>query len=170
MSLRDTLKDDPQDAVYTILGDVRAGMLGVEGSGQHMQPMTHFPDPDSGEVWFVTSLDSDLVRAVGLGAQAQYCLITPDQDGHACLRGPISQVESREKLDEIWSPALSAWFEGGKDDPDICLLRLTLNEAAVWASTSSAVVFAFEIARANLEADHRPAVGEHRIVHFGKAA
>lgn len=170
MTMRDTLRETPQKAVYAALADLRAGMLGVEGSGQHMQPMTHFVDEAAGEIWFITSASSDLVRAVGLGGQAHYCIITPDQTTHACLMGPLEQVSSREKLDEIWSPAVAAWFKEGKDDPEICLLRLTLNTAAVWASTSSAVVFAVEMARSAMSESHLPDVGDHRIVTFDAAA
>jgi general stress protein 26 len=170
MSMRDKLRENPRAALFAAFGQVRAGMLGVEGTGQHMQPMTHFPDADTGEIWFITSLNSDLVRAVGLGAQAQYCIMTPEQDFHACMSGPLEQIYAEDKLDEIWSPALSAWFKDGKEDKDICMLRLTLDEASIWASTNSSIIFAVEIARANLAPDHAPDIGEHRIIQFGRAA
>ena len=168
--MRDRMRADARDTLFGVMGRVHAGMLGVEGSGQHLQPMSHFLDAETGEIWFVGSESSDLVRAIGQGAQAQYAIISKDHDLHACMRGYIEQSQDRAKLDALWSPVLSAWFEGGRDDPDIALLRMTLRDAAVWASTGSAVVFATEIARANLAAEHEPDVGERTVIEFNAAA
>ena len=170
MSIRDKVRDDPRGALFEVMGDVTAGMLGVEGSGSHMQPMTHFPDADSGEIWFITSSDTDLVRSVGQGARAHYCVISKDHDLHACLSGTLTQSIDQAKLDELWSPVAGAWFHGGKDDPKVTLLRLSLLDGELWASTSSAMKFGFEIARANVVEDAEPDIGTHRVIRFGMAA
>lgn len=170
MSYLDQTRDDPRAALFAAMDDVHAGMLGVEGSGQHMAPMTHFHDPQTAEVWFITAADTDLVRAVGLGGRGRYCVVGKDQTFFACLTGALEQVEDKAKLHQLWSPVTSAWFKDGADDPRVVLLRLTLQDAAIWASTGNTLVFGFEIARANLSEDHTPDVGEHVVVRFDEAA
>ncbi len=166
MSIRKEIEHDPRHALIEKMDDVRVGMLGVEGSSQHMQPMTHFTDWDTNTLYFITSSDTDLVRAVGLGGRAHYCVVGKDQDFHACLAGTLEQVEDQAKLDELWSPVAGAWFEKGREDPKVTLLRLTLADASVWGSTESSLRFGFEIARANMDEDHLPDVGVHKTFRF----
>ena len=140
-------------------------MLGVEGSGQHMQPMAHHPDETGQSLWFLTRRDSDLVASVGSGAQAHFCVISKAQDFHACLAGRLEEAMDRTRLDAMWNPVTAAWFDGGKDDPRLVMLALRLSDAAIWASTGSSARFAYEIAKANLT-DDDPDVGVHNVVRF----
>ncbi|WP_284164759.1 pyridoxamine 5'-phosphate oxidase family protein [Frigidibacter sp. SD6-1] len=166
MNTMEKLRADARGTLFDKLEEQRVGMLGLVGSDQHMQPMTHYTDAASAEVWFITSSDTDLVRAVGLGVRAHHCVMTPDGEFYACLSGTLEQSEDSQKLDELWSPVVSAWFEEGRDDPKVTLLRFAPQEAAVWASTDSAMVFGLEVARANLQSDHKPDLGEHMIIRF----
>ncbi|WP_226783132.1 pyridoxamine 5'-phosphate oxidase family protein [Oceaniglobus trochenteri] len=161
---------DARKALFDTLNDVQAGMLGVEGSGQHMQPMTHHFDSDTATLWFITSLKTDLVRATGMGATAHFTVTGSDQRTWACMSGPLSQSEDASKLDEIWSVVAASWFDKGRDDPDICLLQMPLHEAALWTSTGNPLVFGLEVARANMSEDKKPDVGEHVVINFQNAA
>lgn len=140
-------------------------MLGVIGSGQHLQPMSPYPDRDAGIVWFITSRQTDLARAVGLGATAHFAFTGKNDDYYACMRGPIAQVEDEAKIDEIWNAVAAAWFEEGREDHDVCLLRLTLSDASVWATSNNPITFGFEIARANMSHD-RAHLGAHRTIEW----
>lgn len=166
MNAMDRLREDPRSTLFANMTGQRAGMLGVVDSDQHMQPMTHYPDPQTAEVWFITSSQTDLVKAVGTGARAHYCLIAEDGTFYACLSGTLEQVDDEEKLDQLWSPIAAAWFDEGRDDSDVVLLRLTLQEAALWASTDNAAIFGLEIARANISKARKPDVGEHVLIGF----
>ena len=104
MTLRQDLRDNPKATLFAAMGDTRTGMLGIEGSGQHLQPMTHYPDPEKGEIWFLSSRQTDLVRAIGQGARAHFVFINEDHDLHACMAGAIVQAYDDAKIDEIWSP------------------------------------------------------------------
>ena len=169
MNMTRKIETDAQGTLFEVLDEQRVGMLGVSGSGQHMQPMTHFADPDACALWFVTSRDTDLVRAVGQGAQAHHCVMKSDGTLYACLAGTLEQSSDSAKLDELWSAVTAAWFEEGREDPDVVLLRFSLRDAGVWTATDSGIVFGLEIARANMSAERQPDVGEHTVVRFGDA-
>ncbi|AZB64254.1 general stress protein [Cereibacter sphaeroides] len=155
---------DPKAALWKQLGKLRAGMLGVEGSGQHMQPMSHHCDEAAAKLWFLTKRSTDLFRAIGPSSTAHFCIIAHDEDFHACLSGHIAEETDRAKLDEMWNPVVAAWFEG-KNDPDLVMVSVKLRSAAIWASTSSTARFAYEIAKANVT-DSDPEVGVHNVVTF----
>jgi general stress protein 26 len=170
MAIQDDVEADPRGAVFAALGDVRTGMLGLVGGGDGAQPMTHFAEEAPGVIWFVSSTETDLVQSLGAGEDAEYVVISSDHDVHISLRGKLYQLHNDTKLDELWSPVIAAWFEGGRDDPRVALLRFEPEVANIWASTASTLRFGFEIARANLDQGHKPDVGVKATVTFPKAA
>lgn len=157
---------EPEKVVFDTLEDTRAGMLWVEGSGQHPQPMTHFTERATGELWFITDRMSDLVAAVGQGAEARYTVVSDPRDVHLSLLGPLEQVDNPARLEEMWSPMVSAFFDGKTAaESDALLLRFTLREAALWASPRNALVFGWRLLRASAGggSDH---LGYHTVLNL----
>lgn len=153
------------------LEEARTGLLSVPESGQHPQPMTHFADPLHGVIWFITSGDTDLVGAIGHGAEAQFTLQSQNGDYHASLKGSLVVYESEEVLDELWSLSAAAWFERGREDPKVTLLRFSPREAAVWATDRNAILVGLKMMRAALqEGRSEPDIGEHRVFPVAPAA
>lgn len=52
----------------------------------------------------------------------------------ARFSGTLREETSRERLDKQWSQVVEAWFPGGKDDPNLLMLRMDLGEAEIWNS------------------------------------
>ena len=170
MSIQEDVEADPRRAVFDVLDNVRAGMLGLSGGGDGFRPMTHFADEGPGLIWFISSSDTPLVQSLGMGEDAEYVVISDDHDVHVSLRGKLYQLHDDAKLDEIWTPVAAAWFEGGRDDPRVALLRFDPETADVWASSATALRFGFEIVRATLDPAHRPDIGVKATVRFPQAA
>ncbi|MBY6058704.1 pyridoxamine 5'-phosphate oxidase family protein [Leisingera daeponensis] len=170
MARRPDSDADAAAQLWKRLGDTRAGMLSVDGSRQHPQPMTHFADPDAGAIWFITSADTDLARAVGLGGEATFVYQSQKGDYHASIKGPLTVSESSTTLDRLWSPPVGAWFEKGRDDPKVTLLQLSPREAAVWASDTNPVLVGLKMLNAAMrDGSGEPDVGVHRVIDFTAA-
>jgi general stress protein 26 len=164
MSKASRTADHPEEQLWHELKHSRAGMLGIEGSKNHMQPMTPMLDHDNARLWFFTSRRSDLLREVGAGAHAHFCIIGKKQDYHACVMGNLVENKDRAKIDEYWNDAVGAWFNG-KSDPDMTLLQFDLIDAAIWASTANPITFAWEIERSKNSA-REPNLGVRAEVGF----
>ncbi len=41
-------------------------------------------------------------------------------------------TEDKNKIDELWTPIIKTWFQEGKDDPNLTLLKVTPAEAYYW--------------------------------------
>ena len=170
MTIQNDVASDPRGAVFDVLGSVRAGMLGLTAAGDGFQPMTHFPEPASGRIWFISSTDTALVQSLGMGEDADYIVISDDHDFHASLRGKLYHLQDDAKLDELWSPIVAAWFEAGRQDPRVALLRFDPEVADVWASSISTLKFGFEIIRSTLDPEHQPDIGVKATVRFAPSA
>lgn len=157
-------RTDPEHQLFDEIDGVHAVMLGVEGAGA-MQPMAPELDRTTKTVWFYTKKDTDLARSVGTGAPGILCLVGKSQDYHACLSGRIEQRLDPEVRDRFWNSVVDAWFEGGKDDPNLTMLAMKLDQGHIWASTDSTLKFGWQIAKANLT-DTEPDVGVTRQLTF----
>ncbi len=105
--------------------------LHLDDEPHNAVPMTAQLDPDANStIWFFTRKDHTLAKAGAATA-------TFTGKGHEMFSrfsGILSQETSRERLDKQWSSIVEAWFPGGKDDPDLLMLRMDLGEAEIWNS------------------------------------
>jgi general stress protein 26 len=42
-------------------------------------------------------------------------------------------------VERLWNPFVAAWYDGGKDDPELRLLRFDPERAQVWLNEHSAL-------------------------------
>lgn len=140
-------------------------MLGIEGSHARMQPMSHQADTDGGaKLWFFTSRSSDLLREMGDGRHAHFCVVGKDHDHSACLMGDLAVCGDRSKIGEYWNDRVAAWWMS-KNDPDIALLEFDLLDATISASTRNPIRYAWEIQVAKDPAKE-PGLGARAHVDF----
>ena len=119
----------------------RTAMLGLVGTDAgHSQPMTaqilHEAD-ERGPIWFFSAKDVELVRATGTSHRAMLQFSSKGHDLFASLQGELVTVTSHVIVDRLWNPFVAAWYEGGKDDPKLQLLRFEPAEAQVWLNEHS---------------------------------
>lgn len=155
---------DDRETFWDRLDGVNAGMLG-SSEALNFVPMSHYADPEAGALWFITAKGTDLVTAAEAGPfDAMHIIADGSEKLWARIEGRLELSEDRAKLDELWSRVAAAWFDEGKQDPDVRLLKFSLTRAEVWATTGG-LGFLYEVAKANLTGA-KPDVGEHFTLTF----
>jgi len=126
---------------WKALRDDRTIMLGLEGAAAgDIQPMTALiedKDEEGGPLWIFTARDSDLVGALGASARAVAAFASKGHDLFASIHGTLTLDTDRATVDRLWNPWVAAWFEGGKDDPKLALLRLDPEQAKIWLNATT---------------------------------
>jgi general stress protein 26 len=121
----------------------RTAMLGLTGVEEgHAQPMTAqilHEDDERGPIWFFTAKDTDLVRAMGESHAAVLQFVSKGHDLFASLQGELVPSNNRVIIDKLWNPFVAAWYEGGKDDPKLQLIRFEPVHAQVWLNEHSLI-------------------------------
>ncbi|WP_134726942.1 pyridoxamine 5'-phosphate oxidase family protein [Paracoccus luteus] len=155
---------DDRATFWQRLDGINAGMLGCAPDWR-LVPMSHYADPDQGALWFITAEGVHIEKALRDGPQ-QAVHAVGDGSGklYARIEGQLSLSNDAAKLDELWNTVAASWFEDGKRDDDIRLLKLTLTEAEVWA-TDSGLAFLYQVAKARLTGAE-PDMGDHFQVRF----
>ncbi|MEZ5818661.1 MAG: pyridoxamine 5'-phosphate oxidase family protein [Hyphomicrobiaceae bacterium] len=156
-------REQPIEQFWEVTDDIRAGMLGIEGSGQHMQPMHPNCEREGRNIWFFVKKQSDLVQAIGSGARGHFCVVGREHDYHACVAGRMTVENNQAMIDRFWSKMTAAWFKS-KDDPDLTLVKMALDNGVAWASVGP-VKFGWEVMKANLS-DQEPDVGARQHFSF----
>lgn len=152
-------------AFWDRLADVRAGMLGLDVA-HRMVPMTHYADKGESTLWFIAADGAEIVETVKAGPRAAHYVLASAREGlYANVVGELSLDTNQMKLDELWNAVADSWFEGGRRDPDVQLLKFRLREAEVWSTTTNSLSFAYEIAKAKVS-DEKPDVGENYVLTF----
>ncbi len=113
-------------------------MLGLSGVDEsHMRPMTAQLSDHNGPIWFFGSKDSELVQNIKKASKGVATFVSKGNDLYASVHGTLSLSNDRKMVDELWSPFVAAWYEGGKDDPKLALLCFQPSRAQVWLDGSS---------------------------------
>jgi general stress protein 26 len=135
-------------------------MLGMVDESAPARPMTaQFEgDEDRGPLWFFTSQDSELVEAGGGAATAVF--ISKGHDLFARIEGKLVEDTRREMIEKLWNPFVAAWYEDGKDDPDIALMRMDLESAEIWENASSLMAGIKAMLGINPQKDYKDKVTE----------
>lgn len=152
---------DLKAAFWDRLDDVRTGLLDVD---DRRLPMSPKADADAGCIWFITARGTPMAEAAAAGADSAYSLCDDGQGLYGTVKGRLSVSNDAEKLDEVFGLIASSWFEEGKDDPDLMLIRFDPSTAELWVGKGTAAFF-YQIAKAQLTGD-TPDLGDHGTVMF----
>jgi general stress protein 26 len=130
-----------RDKFWKHLKSDRTVMLSLEGveEGQS-QPMTALvedQDCERGVMWIFTSKETDLTRELGRGHRALAHFASKGHDVFAAVHGYLVPDNDRAVIDRLWSPFVAAWYEGGKDDPNLLLMRFDAEHAKIWLNENS---------------------------------
>jgi general stress protein 26 len=114
-------------------------MLGLSGVEEgHAQPMTAQLDGDDRHsIWFFTAKDTDLVESINGRHEAMAHFASKGHDLFATLQGDLVLDNNPVMIDRLWNRFVAAWFEGGKDDPKLQLIRFDPDRAQIWLNENS---------------------------------
>jgi general stress protein 26 len=118
----------------------RTFMLGVDGAENgHFRPMTAITEHEhTGPVWIFTAQDNAVTRAVrNMKKRAMAAYSAKGHDLFATIHGTIQLDMDRAMIEKLWNPFVAAWFEEGKDDPKLALLRFDAERGEIWLNENS---------------------------------
>lgn len=104
------------------------------------RPMSTQKADFDGTLWFFTSDKTHKVDEIEKDNRVNASYAKPDDNVYVSVSGKASITKDRQKMEEFWNPILKAWFPDGLDQPDICLLKVDVEQAEYWDSPSSTLV------------------------------
>lgn len=128
-----------QDKVRTLIKDSKVAMLTtIDPQGRVVsQPMaTQDVEPDS-DLWFIAERSSDKVTNIRQDPRVNVSYSS--SDSWVSVAGTAEVVDDTARLKELWDTFTDAWMEGGPENPENILIRVSADTAEYWDSPGSKV-------------------------------
>ena len=161
-------RDNDLQKLRELVKDIDFCMLTTvdEAGDLHSRPMSSNGDIDAdGDIWFFTNASSHKVSEIAKLPKVNVSFADPDNQRYISVTGTAQLVRDRAKIDELWRPEFKIWFPEGKEDPEVALLRISLEKAEYWDSPSSTIGFVLNFVSSLVtgkEADH----GENKKIEL----
>jgi general stress protein 26 len=159
-----TMQKDEADKIWSLIKSAKFAMLVTEDGG-HLRgrPMAASQDGFDGKLWFFTRASSHKVVEVDTDNRVCVTYSATGSQDYVSFSGTARLVRDKAEIDKRWSEILKAWFPEGKDDPDVALLEVTVEQAEYWDAPNSTVVQLYGYVKAALTGKP-PEMGENRKV------
>ena len=145
-------KQAQMDTIQAMVKDIKYTMMTTRNDENHLHscPMnTTETSIGAKEIWFIGHKPSETVDNIKQNAEVNLAYVTQESDKYLSISGTAELVEDEEKLNELWSVMYNAYFEQGKDDPKVQLIKVVPHGAEYWAN-GNAITSAVKMAAAAL--------------------
>jgi general stress protein 26 len=112
----------------------------VSAGVHNTRPMAAIEVDINGTLWFFTNIESNKVRDIQKDPNVHLAFAHPGKDSYLDLRGLASVETDRKSIHDKWNPIVKAWFPEGKDDPNLCLIKVKTDEAHYWDTETTKMV------------------------------
>lgn len=145
-------KQAQMDTIQAMVKDIKYTMMTTRNGENHLHscPMnTTETSIGAKEIWFIGHKPSETVDNIKQNPEVNLAYVTQESDKYLSISGTAELVEDEEKLNELWSVMYNAYFEQGKDDPKVQLIKVVPHGAEYWAN-GNAIASAVKMAAAAL--------------------
>lgn len=122
------------EKIKELLQRCRVCMFGTfEKSKMSFRPMAHVEVDDQGDVWFFTSSSSVKAEQIKANPNAVLTFSNESENLYLSIEGVacVSNI-NKDRMRELFTPSVKAWFPEGLDDPDLSLLKFHPVEIDFW--------------------------------------
>ncbi len=130
-------KQQQMDTIQAMVKDIKYTMMTTRTHEDHLHscPMnTTETSIGAKEIWFIGHKPSETVDNINNNPEVNLAYIALDDERYLSITGKAELVEDKEKLDELWSVIYNAYFEEGKEDPKVQLIKVVPHGAEYWAN------------------------------------
>ncbi len=151
---------------WSSLKSDRTVMLRIADGKDTARPMTAQTHDDTGHnvIWFFGDRHEGFVsQLTRLPVAAEVTLTGKGHDVFASVEGQLSLSDDRAMIDKLWNPFVAAWYEEGKDDPRLALLRFEPGPATIWMGGSDILAGVKAILGMDLQDDYKDQMTRTRL-------
>jgi general stress protein 26 len=138
--------------VKDLVKDIKMTMLTSisEDGSLHSRPMTLQEIDSEGNLWFFTSVDGEKSHEIEKEVHVNLAFSQPKDNTYVSVSGIAEVIQDRAKAEKLWSPVLKAWFPKGLEDPELALLKVSMETAEYWDAPNGTMVQLFGMVKAVL--------------------
>jgi len=144
-------KAESIEKLNLLIKDIKIAMLTTNDGGVlRSRPMATQEAAFDGELWFFTSRQTHKAEEIEKDNRVNVSYSAPDDNRYISMSGTAALIDDRLKFEEFWSVVYLSWFPKGIDDPNLILLKISVEQAEYWDATSSSFVEALGLLKSLL--------------------
>jgi general stress protein 26 len=146
----DAASQEQQQKVRDLMKETRTAMLtSVDPDGRLVSKPMATQDVDfDGEVWFIAERNSEKVR--NLQRDSRVNVAYAGKGAWVSLSGTAEVVDDETKLAELWNTFTDAWLEGGPENPENILVKVSGETAEYWDTPGGKVTQVANLVKAKV--------------------
>lgn len=168
--MADLTKEQHIENINKVIEGVKYAMMTTITADEkhlHACPMTtNKNELENGKIWFIGDRKSETIKDLEKNPQVNLSYTSSDQKDFVSINGTAKLVNDKAKLDELWSPIYAAFYEKGKEDPNVQVICVECNGAQYWLSGNTVVDMFKMVAAAAQEGKTAENLGENHAVTF----
>lgn len=110
-----------------------------------VRPMSTQQVDDEGNIFFLSDKNSDKNKEVKEDSNVQLFYAHPSKNSFMVVNGEATVFYDRQVIEELWKPLLKTWFQGGKDDPNISIIKIKPSSAYYWDTKGNKMINFFKM-------------------------
>ena len=161
-------KDQDTTKLWSMIREVRICMMTtMDADGTlRSRPMGNVQTGQAefdGVLWFFTRASAHKNFEIAEHKQINLSYADPNAQHYVSVSGRASLVRDKNKVDQLWSEPMRTWVPNGKDDADMALIRVQVEQAEYWDAPSRTMVHLFGYLKSSITGQ-APDPGEIRKV------
>ena len=140
---------DPFKKIKKLIENIQVGMFTTQqGDKLYSRPIAVSRVDEDNTLWFFTDISSDKVVEVMNNQHVNFSFSDPGANTYVSVFGKATIVKNQQKIEELWSVFIKAWFPEGKDSDQLTLIKVVPESTQYWDATSSKIVALYNMAKA----------------------
>jgi general stress protein 26 len=131
------------DKLKSLVDDIKICLFCTDlktDDGATCRPMSAIKVCDQGNIWFFSEKNSDKNKAIEADKNVQLFFSHPAKSSYLVVNGEASIILDRAKIEELWVSAAKIWFNEGKEDPNISIIKVTPTSAYYWDTDGNRMI------------------------------
>lgn len=95
-------------------------------------PMSVQEVDDTGAIWFLASKSSDKFKNISKDSNVHLLFADNSNYRYLTVYGEAELSEDQSRIDKYWNIMVEGWFEKGREDPDIVLIKVAPTAIYYW--------------------------------------
>lgn len=124
---------EQKEHLLKLLRQFSTAMLVTHAGADQLRarPMVVGEVADDAVVWFITGLDTAKAHEIETDTRV-HLVCQNEHSAYLSLRGSAALLNDRARVERLWQEPFKVWFPQGKEDPNIVLICVRIEEAEYW--------------------------------------
>lgn len=148
MSTENLMGQEAIEKLKDMVDKIDMGMMGTYQEGSefiYAVPMSRQEVDEQGNIWYLLSSESETYHNLEKIKNLSILFSDTSNFNFLSLNGQAEISQDQARIDKYWNKMVEVWFEKGKEDPRIRVLKVVPSEAHYWDNKTNKLVTMFKV-------------------------